>query len=426
MAVQIPRPRRDRGLPLPRVPQHRVDVLHGQAGCARSRPRRAYRSIFKRARPRAPGGRRSHPSARAKTRSSLVSLEQLTPSRLSSFVRSFVRSFDADRARRQVRPERLAIVWTSTSPGWVRSGDDGEAVPRPPDANGDPGGRPVIVFVTGGMWIIGYKGVGRALVRDAHAPRLRRRVVDYRNFPAGHRRGHDSGRRRGIGWVEMRARRRSAATPRACSSWVSPRARTSPCTAVLRQSEWERGTAWRIFAVVGRARSPGSSASPACTPPTTPSWWSTSTPRGCTARFFTASWRLGSAAARGGRPAARVARAPSFGNSRRRRRGARRRGTPARALVPWQRATPPRRRGRARITPRSCARAGVRGVTERYYEGKDAHGPIRHRPHPRGKGPGGPGRGSSAASRWARGSRSGRESFRRCPRCFERRARRAV
>lgn len=52
-------------------------------------------------------------------------------------------------------------------------------------ADGPAGGRPVIVFITGGMWIIGYKAWGALLGRDLMEQGCVVASLDYRNFPQG-------------------------------------------------------------------------------------------------------------------------------------------------------------------------------------------------------------------------------------------------
>ena len=76
MAVQVLRSRGIRHLPLPRVPPHRVDVLHGQAGAppsptppTRARSPRASRSRFSNA-PSAPGRPPTDPLASSRSRHS--------------------------------------------------------------------------------------------------------------------------------------------------------------------------------------------------------------------------------------------------------------------------------------------------------------------------------------------------------------------
>jgi len=59
-----------------------------------------------------------------------------------------------------------------------KSGGDAQA-----DAHGDK--RPVVVFVTGGMWIIGYKAWGALLSKRLMEQGVLVVSVDYRNFPQG-------------------------------------------------------------------------------------------------------------------------------------------------------------------------------------------------------------------------------------------------
>lgn len=48
-----------------------------------------------------------------------------------------------------------------------------------------PGGAPVVVFLTGGMWIIGYKAWGALLARRLRDAGCLVVALDYRNFPQG-------------------------------------------------------------------------------------------------------------------------------------------------------------------------------------------------------------------------------------------------
>jgi prenylcysteine alpha-carboxyl methylesterase len=58
---------------------------------------------------------------------------------------------------------------------------------RRPARQGSPPGAPapVIIFVTGGMWIIGYKAWGALLASRLRAAGCVVAALDYRNFPQG-------------------------------------------------------------------------------------------------------------------------------------------------------------------------------------------------------------------------------------------------
>jgi prenylcysteine alpha-carboxyl methylesterase len=97
--------------------------------------------------------------------------------------------------------------------------------------------RPVVIFVTGGMWIIGYKAWGALL-----AQRLARRGVvvvslDYRNFPQGTIGDMIADVSNGIGWVIDRLdalgadRRRVSVVGQSAGAHIA-------ATALLRQTEW--------------------------------------------------------------------------------------------------------------------------------------------------------------------------------------------
>ena len=97
--------------------------------------------------------------------------------------------------------------------------------------------RPVVIFVTGGMWIIGYKAWGALL-----AQRLARRGVvvvslDYRNFPQGTIGDMIADVSNGIGWVIDRLDALGADQRRVSVVGQSAGAHIA-ATALLRQTEW--------------------------------------------------------------------------------------------------------------------------------------------------------------------------------------------
>ncbi|KAK3289120.1 hypothetical protein CYMTET_3427 [Cymbomonas tetramitiformis] len=51
--------------------------------------------------------------------------------------------------------------------------------------NGDKRGLPVVIFVTGGVWLIGYKGWGALLGKRLMERGVLVATLDYRNFPQG-------------------------------------------------------------------------------------------------------------------------------------------------------------------------------------------------------------------------------------------------
>jgi prenylcysteine alpha-carboxyl methylesterase len=94
-----------------------------------------------------------------------------------------------------------------------------------------------VIFVTGGMWIIGYKAWGALL-----AQRLARRGVivaslDYRNFPQGTVGDMIADVGNGIGWVLERLEALGGDKRRVVIVGQSAGAHIS-ATALLRQTEW--------------------------------------------------------------------------------------------------------------------------------------------------------------------------------------------
>ena len=97
--------------------------------------------------------------------------------------------------------------------------------------------RPVVIFITGGMWIIGYKAWGALL-----AQRLSRRGIivaslDYRNFPQGTVGDMIADVSNGISWVLDRVvalggdRRKVVVVGQSAGAHLA-------ATAILRQTEW--------------------------------------------------------------------------------------------------------------------------------------------------------------------------------------------
>ena len=134
----------------------------------------------------------------------------------------------------------------------------GEAVVDAPGAaaSGPNRGRPVIVFVTGGMWIIGYKAWGALLSVTLMRRGFVVASVDYRNFPQGTVGDMVQDVSSGIGWVRKRAASLGGDPTRVFVVGQSAGAHLSAC-AVLRQSEWARdgveNAEWRPSQIAGFA-----------------------------------------------------------------------------------------------------------------------------------------------------------------------------
>ena len=58
-----------------------------------------------------------------------------------------------------------------------------DIISPPVSAPSPAGGRPVVVFVTGGAWIIGYKAWGALLGKRLSDAGIITVLLDYRNFP---------------------------------------------------------------------------------------------------------------------------------------------------------------------------------------------------------------------------------------------------
>lgn len=99
--------------------------------------------------------------------------------------------------------------------------------------------RPVVIFVTGGMWIIGYKAWGALLSLTL----MRRGYVvaslDYRNFPQGTVGDMAADVGLGIGWVVRRAASLGGDPSKVFVVGQSAGAHLS-ALALLRQTEWEK------------------------------------------------------------------------------------------------------------------------------------------------------------------------------------------
>ncbi len=99
--------------------------------------------------------------------------------------------------------------------------------------------RPVVIFVTGGMWIIGYKAWGALLSLTL----MRRGYVvaslDYRNFPQGTVGDMAADVGEGIGWVVKRAASLGGDPKKVFVVGQSAGAHLT-ALALLRQTEWQR------------------------------------------------------------------------------------------------------------------------------------------------------------------------------------------
>ena len=114
-----------------------------------------------------------------------------------------------------------------------------DPAPRERHENGGSGGgRPVIVFVTGGMWIIGYKAWGALLAQSLMKQGFIVASLDYRNFPQGTVGEMIQDVGCGIGWVVKRAVALGGDPRRIVVVGQSAGAHLS-ATAILRQAEWE-------------------------------------------------------------------------------------------------------------------------------------------------------------------------------------------
>ena len=132
-------------------------------------------------------------------------------------------------AGRDPATERL-LHGTNGAGAAGQSGQSGQS-----NANG---GRPVIVFVTGGMWIIGYKAWGALLARSLMKQGFIVASLDYRNFPQGTVGEMIQDVGCGIGWVVKRAKALGGDPARVVVVGQSAGAHLS-ATAILRQAEWE-------------------------------------------------------------------------------------------------------------------------------------------------------------------------------------------
>jgi prenylcysteine alpha-carboxyl methylesterase len=94
------------------------------------------------------------------------------------------------------------------------------------------------VFVTGGMWIIGYKAWGALLARSLMKQGFIVASLDYRNFPQGTVGEMIQDVGCGIGWVVKRAVALGGDPNRVVVVGQSAGAHLS-ATAILRQAEWE-------------------------------------------------------------------------------------------------------------------------------------------------------------------------------------------
>ena len=99
--------------------------------------------------------------------------------------------------------------------------------------------RPVIVFVTGGMWIIGYKAWGALLAMTLMRRGFIVASLDYRNFPQGTVGDMAADVGAGIGWVRRRAASLGGDPRKVFVVGQSAGAHLA-AVALLRQTEWQR------------------------------------------------------------------------------------------------------------------------------------------------------------------------------------------
>jgi len=99
--------------------------------------------------------------------------------------------------------------------------------------------RPVIVFVTGGMWIIGYKAWGALLAMTLMRRGFIVASLDYRNFPQGTVGDMAADVGAGIGWVRRRAASLGGDPKKVFVVGQSAGAHLA-ALALLRQTEWQR------------------------------------------------------------------------------------------------------------------------------------------------------------------------------------------
>ena len=98
---------------------------------------------------------------------------------------------------------------------------------------------PVIVFVTGGMWIIGYKAWGALLAITLMRRGFIVASLDYRNFPQGTVGDMAPDVGAGIGWVRRRAASLGGDPKKVFVVGQSAGAHLA-AVALLRQTEWQR------------------------------------------------------------------------------------------------------------------------------------------------------------------------------------------
>jgi prenylcysteine alpha-carboxyl methylesterase len=98
-----------------------------------------------------------------------------------AFVRNaywYATTSDRKEARYGPNPRNFLDVY-STEDKWQHCGN-GKG-----NGNGDEGSKPVVVFLSGGAWIIGYKAWGSLLARNLAKMGIVVVTPDYRNFPQG-------------------------------------------------------------------------------------------------------------------------------------------------------------------------------------------------------------------------------------------------
>ena len=333
----------------------------------------------------------------ARRRARVVSLEQLTPSRSGVFLPTTQIVRDVKYGPNPRNRLDLYLPRGCAYQGEVVVDAPGASPRATPDANGDPGGkgRPVIVFVTGGMWIIGYKAWGALLAQTLMARGFIVASLDYRNFPQGTVGDMIQDVGAGIGWVSRRAASLGGDPSRVFVVGQSAGAHLA-ATAMLRQSEWERGdlrrgsSPWSPKSLAGFVGISGVYA------PDDGKLVEHFNTKGLYREVFYSIMEAGFSGSRAEEalPRREPVRHPSGTVDDARARG----GATARALVPWQRG-----HLRAAVSERGLRRRAALGRGEGGHGAvlprKDAHGSLCHRSHPRRKG---------RTSRGYRGVRAGR------------------
>ncbi|CAI7783238.1 unnamed protein product [Closterium sp. NIES-53] len=106
-------------------------------------------------------------------------------------------------------------------------------------ASPSPRPRPVVIFITGGAWIIGYKAWGTLLAQALEERGVIVASIDYRNFPQATVSGMLDDVTRGIGWVLQNIHRLDIFVP------ASPSPRPRPVVIFITGGAWIIGyKAW--------------------------------------------------------------------------------------------------------------------------------------------------------------------------------------